>query len=162
MNPWTSSEIAYLRKHAGDGAAAIAGALGRSVASVRAQAQRLRISLRRPGNRGGRVLGQPAGVKLRRALREDLASGTIDATVLAQRLTLDRERALCPACATRPIRVASTGMCRVCHLRELADRHREALAEIDARRDLWQSRQAAKRARDLELAETGGAGYGAA
>lgn len=44
--PWTSREISYLEDHAGDGAKAIAEALGRSVASVKHQASRYGLSLR--------------------------------------------------------------------------------------------------------------------
>lgn len=44
---WTSREIKYLEEHAGDGAEAIAGKLGRSVDSVKCQAKRFGVSLRR-------------------------------------------------------------------------------------------------------------------
>lgn len=44
--PWTVGEIGYLEDHAGDGAEAIAEALGRSVASVQHQASRYGLSLR--------------------------------------------------------------------------------------------------------------------
>lgn len=43
---WTSHDIAYLEEHAGDGAASVARALGRSVGSVKMQAHRFGISLR--------------------------------------------------------------------------------------------------------------------
>lgn len=44
---WTTDEIRYLEEHQGDGALAIAKALGRSVQSVKAQAKRYGLSLRR-------------------------------------------------------------------------------------------------------------------
>ena len=44
---WTEEEIAYLQDHAGDGAAAVAMALGRSMDSVIQQARRYGLSLRR-------------------------------------------------------------------------------------------------------------------
>lgn len=44
---WTTNEIRYLEEHQGDGALAIAKALGRSVQSVKAQAKRYGLSLRR-------------------------------------------------------------------------------------------------------------------
>ena len=43
----TTREIKYLEDHAGDGARAIASHLGRSVQSVKAQAKRYGLSLRR-------------------------------------------------------------------------------------------------------------------
>lgn len=45
MAYWNTSELAYLEQHAGEGAAAIAEALGRSVSSVTHQAQRWGVSL---------------------------------------------------------------------------------------------------------------------
>lgn len=47
MAYWTSGDIAYLEEHAGDGAESVARALGRTVGSVKMQAQRFGISLRR-------------------------------------------------------------------------------------------------------------------
>ena len=48
--PWTTRELAYLRRHRADGADAIASALGRSQKSVRRMAERAGVSLRvRPG-----------------------------------------------------------------------------------------------------------------
>lgn len=44
---WTTREIRYMEEHAGDGSRAIAEALGRSDASVRIQASRYGISLKR-------------------------------------------------------------------------------------------------------------------
>lgn len=44
---WTTREIKYLEDHADDGAEAVASALGRSVQSVKAQAKRYGLSLRR-------------------------------------------------------------------------------------------------------------------
>lgn len=48
--PWTTRELAYLRRHRADGADAIASTLGRSQKSVRRMAERAGVSLRvRPG-----------------------------------------------------------------------------------------------------------------
>lgn len=44
---WTSSEVRYLEEHAGDGAAAIAEALGKTVRAVEVQASKYGLSLRR-------------------------------------------------------------------------------------------------------------------
>ena len=145
---WTTTDIRYLRDHASLGAEEVARRMDRSPAAVKRAASRFRISLRRPGSRRGSVLGQPRGVSLRRQLRADLVDGRVDPEVLASRMELDAEAELCPLCVARPIRVAATGLCKVCHLRELAERHREAIDELDAQRDLWTARQQLKRARD--------------
>ena len=63
-------------------------------------------------------------------------------------MKLDADAELCPLCVARPIRVAATGLCRVCHLRELAEAHREAIEELEAQRELWTARQQLKRARE--------------
>ena len=44
---WTTQKLAYLREHAGDGAKAIAEAIGCSVDAVESQAYRCGVSLRR-------------------------------------------------------------------------------------------------------------------
>lgn len=44
---WTTREIGYLEEHAGEGAEAVAEALGRTVQSVKNQASRYGISLRK-------------------------------------------------------------------------------------------------------------------
>lgn len=44
---WTSSEVRYLEEHAGDGAEAIAEALGKSVTAIEVQAHRYGLSLRK-------------------------------------------------------------------------------------------------------------------
>jgi hypothetical protein len=153
---WTTTDIRYLREHASLGAEELARRMDRSPAAVKRAASRFRISLRRPGSRRGSVLGQPRGVSLRRSLRSDVAGGRVDAEVLARRMQLDADAELCPLCLARPIRVAVTGLCRVCHLRELAEHHREAIDELEAQRDLWAARQQLKRARD----RAGGEGEG--
>ena len=45
MPRWREHELKYLENHAGDGAAAIAHALGRSIVSVQVQASRMGLSL---------------------------------------------------------------------------------------------------------------------
>ena len=44
---WTSSEVRYLEEHAGDGAVAIAEALGKTARAVEVQASKYGLSLRR-------------------------------------------------------------------------------------------------------------------
>jgi hypothetical protein len=153
---WTTTDIRYLREHASLGASELAMRMGRSPAAVKRAAGRFRISLRRPGSRRGSVLGQPRGVSLRRELRTDLTGGRVDPEVLATRMRLDADAELCPLCVARPIRVIATGLCRVCHLRELAEAHREAIEELEAQRELWTARQQLKRARE----RAGGEGEG--
>lgn len=148
FRPWTTRELAVLRESAHLGAAGVARQLGRSVASVKAAAHRHAVSLRRPGSRRGTILGQPRGLALQAAIREGVTSGRVDAALMLARITLDREAALCPTCGHRPQRVRSTGLCTVCHRRELVARHLEALEEIDMQRAMWASRQQLKRGRD--------------
>ena len=153
---WTTTDIRYMREHASLGAEELAKRMGRSPSAVKRAGSRFRISLRRPGSRRGSVLGQPRGVSLRPALRADFACGRVDPLVLAARMRLDAEAELCPKCVALPIRVASTGLCRVCHLRELAEAHREAIEELEAQRALWTARQQLKRVRE----RVGGDGEG--
>lgn len=47
MSQWTTKDLAYLEEHAAEGALAVAIALNRSVSSVKHQASRYGISLRR-------------------------------------------------------------------------------------------------------------------
>jgi hypothetical protein len=151
-HPWTTAEIKLLRANSSLGASALAAMLGRTPASVRRAAVRYRISLRASGERRGLVLGQPRGVSLKRDLRADLARDRRLAELVARNLSLPLDADLCPACARRPITVHSTGLCSVCHLRKLADAHRDAVAEIEARRELLAARQQLHRARDKENA----------
>jgi hypothetical protein len=155
-NPWTSSEIALLRKNADKGARYVAEALGRSVNSVKQMAKRQRISLRRRGSRSGLLLGQPRGsswLELRhdgitaerlKALREDVLNGDLDLTVLESQLVAiakGKEPDLCPQCATRYVQRAVSGLCAPCHLRILSRLHQDAVDTRNAERQLWAARQ---------------------
>ena len=51
MRQWSTHELMYLEEHAGEGAKAIAKALGRSEDSVKWQAQRCGLSLRKRSHR---------------------------------------------------------------------------------------------------------------
>ena len=144
---WTTKEIADLREHAPEGAAACARALGRSVGSVKAMAHRLGISLRRPGCRRGSILGQPRGVSLRREVRETLIHGRRDELVAA-RMKMDEEAELCPACGRRPQRVPATGLCQRCHLARLTELYEEVTADDAAMQAAWAARQRRKAALD--------------
>lgn len=140
-----------LKENAHFGAVKVAEMLGRSVFSVRKQAKKNRISLRRKGERRGLVLGQPTGVKWQdhrmRQIHTDIIDGAVRMEDLEQRIRdyMDPDMPMCPGCATRPIRRQATGLCEVCHLHMLARAHRETQAESDAQRALWQARQEASR-----------------
>lgn len=159
---WTSGEITLLKDNAHLGADAVALMLGRSVKSVKSAANRLRISLRPAGSKRGLILGQPrdvswvdqgAGIANTRlnAIRDDVLAGVSDMAALearAREIALgDNERPVCPACGARPQERKSTGLCEVCHLRALAQAHRDDEAKRDAQRELWRARQEASRTR---------------
>lgn len=161
---WTVAEVTRLRENAHLGAVAVARILGRSLSSVRAQANRQRISLRRAGEHRGLILGQPRGESWgsRRdvdGLRAAVASGRLDpAAVEASiaRMLAGEEPDLCPRCVRRPANHRS-GVCRVCHLNALADAHRDAVAVDEAQRRVWQARQEKSRsARDREVRDADG------
>lgn len=154
--PWTSSEVAILRKYATEGAAYVANELGRSVNSVKQMAKRQRISLRRRGSKAGLLLGQPRGVswiELRfegitaerlRDLRRDALAGDIDLTAIEAQLIAiakGKEPELCPQCATRYVQRAVSGLCAPCHLRILSRLHQDAVDVRNAERQLWAARQ---------------------
>ncbi len=163
--PWTTRELAELRRLASRGARAVAEALGRSVCSVQLQAHRQRISLRPPGERRGTLLGQPRGVSLRssraaeayaRALlevRERVLRGEVDPADLdlevRRAARILRGDLLCPGCSRAPQETVH-GLCRECHVRELARAYREGGVERrrEAQREWDRERQRAKRLRD--------------
>jgi hypothetical protein len=148
--PWTSLQIAELRQNAALGAVQVARLLHRSIPCVKACANRQRISLRSAGERRGSVLGQPRGVSLRAELRADLVSLPGMAELVASRMKIDADAALCPVCAIRPVQPkGSGGFCRPCHLRRLTEAHEQALEELSAQRALWSSRQVLHRERNL-------------
>lgn len=162
MKEWTSQELAILRQNAHHGAEYIAQVLNRSLPSVKRQAQRHRISLRKPGERRGIILGQPgrvrwaeqvrAGVPIERLeqLRQQVLDGQVDMATLEAKVRErihGRPKPLCPACSERPQERSTTGLCEVCHWRELARAHRLEADRAAARRDLDAARQEASRAR---------------
>jgi hypothetical protein len=160
--PWTTRELAQLRAERTLGAAALAERLERTVWSVKSQAKRERVSLRRVGDGRGLLLGQPRGVRL--------ALGTHAAVVAdpggaERRALFHREAALCPDCGRRRIAVPETGLCELCHVEFLeqsfaterpALRQAEALfvaiaehfgSQMDTQRLLAQARKRRQRAR---------------
>lgn len=162
MKGWTSQEIALLRKHAHMGADYLATLLGRSTHAIRRQAHRHRISLRQEGSRRGLILGQPAGVRWAEQvragvpierlhlLREQVLKGEVDIAALEAKVrdqVHGRPKPLCPSCGERPQDRWQTGLCEICHWRELARAHRLEADRASARRDLDAARQEASRAR---------------
>lgn len=128
MRPWTSLEIERLRANRELGAVALAELLGRSVWSVKRAAYRFRISLRRPGDARGHVLGQPRALSLSGELRKAIGAAP---DLYAERLRVSREAALCPSCTCRPTQVETSGLCRRCHARHLEELYRDAAGELE-------------------------------
>lgn len=159
---WTGDELKILRLNAHLGAGVVAAKLGRSERAVRQQAHRLRISLRRDGERRGLRIGQPRGISwvespdhrirdlvdLEKAGRIDLAA--IERRVVADAIErtkpIEDRTPLCPACSKRPVR-KTIGLCDVCYREGMADAHDEEFAKLNAQRRLWTSRQRLKRLR---------------
>jgi hypothetical protein len=141
IQPWRSGELATLRRLAPMGASFIAEELGRTERSVRLMAARMRISLRRQGERRGRVLGHvlaigagdPTIARIRAAQLDDprYDASRVERVV---ELSLAGEE-LCPSCAAGPIEVPKFGVCRNCYVRELAAAHRRELDHILAQRE---------------------------
>lgn len=166
--PWTSKEVARLRELAPLGADAAADELDRSVWSVKNAARRHRISLRRPGSRRGLILGQPRAVSFA-AARDDAHRAQILAAIRADILTgrLDRDwiekrtrwyerwlaagSPLCMECMARPLEHDRTERCGPCHLRFLAEQHRNDTSRADARKAHQRERQASSRRRRRAL-----------
>ena len=157
--PWTTAEIAELRRVATLGAETAAELLGRSVASVKGAARRHRISLRPAGERRGLALGQPKGTKaypiqrLRflRQLRADVLAGRVDVARMERRVrAITRGEPLCPECARRPVEVEQTGLCEDCHLDRLAWAHAMEADRVEKDRQLLRERQRKSRAKRRE------------
>lgn len=137
------------------GAGALAELLGRSVKSVRKAAHRYRISLRKPGSRRGLILGQPRdmsfledreksiSLKAMAILRRDVIEGRLDPVRLERAVhrayLLATGAPLCPRCTCRPQEQPS-GFCRDCHLKVLAQAHRDELTQHEAQQELWRER----------------------
>lgn len=158
QRPWTTGELLDLRRHAHLGAAGVAELLERPVHSVRNQAYRLRISLRRDGTTQGLVLGQPRGVSFAgnaaaralqlRELRRASLAGEIDLARIERRAALiARGAPLCPGCTKRPVEKRTTGLCLDCHLGQLAEGHRLEASLRERVREVDREKQAKARAR---------------
>lgn len=142
IKPWSVREINDLRRNAALGADTLAHLLGRTPNAIRLQAAKLRISLRRAGERRGRVLGQQPSTELPPGWRDLAVTDPATASTLAQDALT--QAPLCPRCATWP-QAPRLGICRVCHTHALAEAHRHAQALATAKRDLDQARQAKHR-----------------
>jgi hypothetical protein len=125
---WTTTELKRLRENRELGAVAIAELLGRSVWSVKGAAYRQGISLRRPGDVRGHVLGQPRAMSLAGDAHQAMAAAP---DLYAERLRVLRDASLCPECARRPIQVERSGLCRPCHVNHLEQLYRESRGELE-------------------------------
>lgn len=157
--PWTTAELALLRDQSDLGARALAQILDRSIQSVKHVAHRHGISLRRRGEKRGLLLGQPRRTSWKDStevipperlerIRAAARSGDLDLEELYRRIRQDTatpNRPVCPKCVSRPQEKPATGLCAVCHYRELARVHRDHEALTDAKRELWRARQARSR-----------------
>lgn len=162
---WTLSEIQLVRDNAHLGVHTLAQMLNRSENSIRHLASRLRISLRQRGSRRGLLLGQRRGVRwgyqqgdgiALSMLRNDVLDGETNLTELESRvreIALGSEKPTCPACGARPQTRETTGLCEVCHLRALAQAHRDDKATREAKRELWRARQESSRAKRAKSSE---------
>ena len=149
---WTSREVATLRKNAHCGVAFVAELLGRSTSSVKAQAQRQRISLRRKGSRRGVCMGQCRGTSWTsdakaRQRRDLVITGAMSMAVAEEEIRAEVQGTveLCPHCAVRPITMRTTGLCRACHFRLLARKQEDAIAALEGRRAFDSARWRLKR-----------------
>ena len=142
IKPWSVRDINDLRRNAALGADTLAHLLSRTPNAIRLQAAKLRISLRRTGERRGRVLGQTTNSPLPPGWRDLAITDPTTATALAQDALTTAP--LCPRCTTWP-QAPRLGICRVCHTHALAEAHRHAQALATAKRDLDQARQAKHR-----------------
>lgn len=157
--PWTTAELKLLQEQGHLGAKALAELLDRSTQSVKHVAHRHGISLRRRGERRGLLLGQPRRTSWKTSadtipterlerIRQEALAGDLNLEELYRRIRediLNPHRPICPKCATRPQEKPATGLCQVCHYRELARAHRDHEALVDAKRELWRARQARSR-----------------
>lgn len=157
---WTGKEVQTVRDYSHLGVQALSEMLGRSESSIEHLAHRLRISLRRKGEQRGTILGQPRGVRWidqegvdrarLSAIRADIVEGNTNPAELESRvreIALGSDKPICPSCGVRPQVRPTTGLCEVCHLRALAQAHRDDQATRDAQRELWRARQESSRSR---------------
>lgn len=167
--PWTSSEIKTLKENSSIGVQGLAILLERSETSIKQFAHRNRISLRCAGNSQGLLLGQRRGKKWMdqveggissvtlAEIKKDALAGTFDLTTMEIRISRRKSgkpAPLCPNCVARPQEHASSGLCGVCHLRSLAQLHRENHKVTEANRELWRTKQEASRIRRAAMAAT--------
>lgn len=152
MAAWTTRERELLRENAHLGVTRVAALLGKSPRAVESMASRLRVSLRRPGEKRGALLGVPRGAMAAEphlaALRASVLAGSVDlGRVLA--VADGPDRPLCPSCARFPAD-HSSGFCRACYTMRLRDAYVYENAVRSAERELWRERQIASRTRKAQ------------
>lgn len=82
------------------------------------------------------------------SVQQAIASGRYTYAELLERTAVDPAAELCPECACRPVAVASTGLCLVCHRHRLQLAHERTLAELEAQRGVNQAKTQLRRLRD--------------
>jgi len=126
VKPWTTLEIEALR-YLGPrlGGRESCDALQRSYESVRCQAWRL-------------------GIRLRKTC--DAKMTQLNGSLLHEVSRL-AHAPLCPACGKRYVTVPSTGMCGPCHVERRVALHQQHIDEQEAQRELWAARSKLQRRR---------------
>jgi hypothetical protein len=143
--PWTSSEIKTLRSRADQGAPMLAALLDRTPESVRSQAKRSRVSLRRRGENRGILMDQARGVSLAKTLRRDLLDANLVGEGDVEFRIRESRGELCPECGQRPQGGSQAakrwGLCEVCSTKILIRRHVDVQDLQKSMRDLAAARQ---------------------
>jgi hypothetical protein len=119
VRPWSYAEQEALRILAPLGGRACALTFDRSLKSIHRKAAKIGVSMR------PRTLGDKWGTTSPAVLR---------------RVRELSDAMLCPECAVRFVGVATTGLCGMCHMRRLAEVHKEQIEQADAQRELYAAR----------------------
>lgn len=99
---------------------------------MRAAAYRQRVTLRRPGERSGHILGQAR----KASLPAEERARAIGDPVFLSRAAAARLGTLCPDCGRRPVEVATTGFCGVCSTKFLERLTHDRGHELKTARDI--------------------------
>jgi len=137
FRPWTTRELAQLRRIAQLGAQECTRRLGRTMWPVRTAASRHFISLRPPGERRGVVFAQPHGWHLPHEQREAILASPHHDKILTAHLNFAKGIGeLCPGCGRWPISTEH-GLCHACYAKRLANIAAQRAAEAEERLRRW-------------------------